>query len=428
MDLDKTACIEDRLARTSRGMDFLSWSTNTSERFDRIVGNPPYIAISQLEPSLRKTAACIIDFDGLPIGSCANIWYAFVVCSIRLLRDGGSLGFVLPSAAEYAEYSSPLRAAIRSQFESLEVLRCKRPLFPTVQEGTVVVLARGYNQGPMRFRRREFSTAEKLIASLETDSVNNLRHCKATVVSNDSETVLFSDIADVRLGGVTGDSKFFLLTEEERMLHGLPIPACTPVVSRARHLSTPVLLKEHWNFLRHSGERVWLFNPAGEYVEHKSVQRYLRRTLKKDGCNRSAYKIRTRVPWYRTPLPAEPHGFVSGMSRHGPWICLNEFSRLNATNTLYVVKFRPGVSPNERFGYALGMLSSSVQAQLRKSARRYADGLIKYEPSSLSNLRLPRILRDKAFRRRYHEAVRSLLGGKRHNARQIADSVFELNS
>jgi adenine-specific DNA-methyltransferase len=395
----------------------------TTERFDRIVGNPPYIAISQLSAASRKTAACVKDFQGLPIGSCSNTWYAFVLCAMRLLREGGSLGFVLPSAAEYAEYSGSLRVGIRQRFRSVELFRSRQPLFQEVQEGTVVVIARGYKQGPFTFRRREFQTPNRLIAALSVSS-NGTRPCPRQNKRDMDGEVAFSEIADVRLGGVTGDNRYFLLTDKQRKQRGIPAQACKPVVSRARHLSTPVLTKRDWNALRLSNERVWLFRPGQATQKKYGVHRYLERSSKDGGCNRFAYKIRTRSLWYRTLLPASPHGFVSGMSRFGPWICLNKFKRLNATNTLYIVSFRNNVTENERFGYALALFCSSVQRQLRRSARRYADGLIKYEPSALTTLRLPKIPPRRDFRKSYFEAVRWLLSGKRGNARQIADNAF----
>jgi hypothetical protein len=423
IDLDTDWSGNDNLARTIRGIDFLHWSISTQERFDRVVGNPPYVAISQLAGKLRKTAACVEDFNGLPIGSCSNLWYAFVLCAIRLLREGGSLGFVLPSAVEYAEYSGSLREAIRDRFESIELLRCRRPLFNGVQEGTVVVIARGYKRGPFKFRRREFRTADRLISALSS-STDGMRKCPQPRTAPSAETVLFSEIANIRLGGVTGDSRYFLLTDKQRREHRIPAQACRPVVSRARHLSVPVLTKADWDFLKSSNQRVWLFKPGTATRKKYSVRRYLARTLEDGGCNRSAYKIRLRPRWYDTPLPSRPDGFVSGMSRFGPWICLSEFSRLNATNTLYVIKFHRKISANERFGYALGLLSSLVQPQLRKSARRYADGLIKYEPSALTNLRLPKIPAKRNCRMPYLKAVRLLVSGRRSDARKIADDIF----
>jgi len=287
----------------------------------------------------------------------------------------------------------------------------------------VVVIARGYQQGPLRFRRREFRTPEKLIASLST-STDGLRTCSGQGRPVRAETVAFSDIADVRLGGVTGDNRYFLLTEKQRQQHQIPTQACKPVVSRARHLRAPVLAKRDWNVLRSSNERVWLFKPGPASRKKPSVRRYLRRSSKNGGCHRSAYKVSVRSPWYNTPLPSKPDGFVSGMSRFGPWICLSNFRQLNATNTLYVVKFHSSVSENQRFGYALALLCSPVQLQLRRAARRYADGLIKYEPSALTNLRLPKIPPKRSFRKRYYAAVRWLLSGKRGTARQIADDAL----
>src|SRR5438067_6214973 len=52
IDLDTGSSTNDDLARTIRGIDFLKWSISTRERFDRIVGNPPYVAISQLTKKL----------------------------------------------------------------------------------------------------------------------------------------------------------------------------------------------------------------------------------------------------------------------------------------------------------------------------------------------------------------------------------------
>ena len=112
VDLDPATAAADRLATTLRGVDFLQWATETDRRFDRIVGNPPFISISQLSPSLQKTAASVMDLDGRPIGKGANLWYAFVLASLRLLRKSGCLSFILPSAAEFADYCSAVRRGV----------------------------------------------------------------------------------------------------------------------------------------------------------------------------------------------------------------------------------------------------------------------------------------------------------------------------
>src|ERR1044072_8635060 len=79
VDLGRQTAPADHLAATIRGIDFLRWSQRTPRRFDRIVGNPPYMSIKRLPVSLRRTAAQILDLDGNPIGEGANTWYAFVL-------------------------------------------------------------------------------------------------------------------------------------------------------------------------------------------------------------------------------------------------------------------------------------------------------------------------------------------------------------
>src|SRR5687768_9368391 len=85
VDLDPGGSPADRLATTIRRVDFLKWAQETRRRFDRIVGNPPFVSIKRLKVSLQGTAASVQDFDGNPIGYGANTWYAFVLASLRLL-------------------------------------------------------------------------------------------------------------------------------------------------------------------------------------------------------------------------------------------------------------------------------------------------------------------------------------------------------
>jgi hypothetical protein len=426
IDIDPVESPYDLLANTARGIDFLEWSSHTIEQFDRVIGNPPFLAINRLTRKLRKVAAGVRDFEGVPIGLSANTWYAFALSSIRLLREDGNLAFILPSAVEYAEYSRSLRKTIRNQFSSVQLFRCRQPLFDNVQEGTIVVIARGYNRGPFVFRRREFANPKKLIAALRSASRDKMRECRLEHSSALNHSVRFSDVAEVRLGGVTGDSDYFLLSDKQRCEQQLPKAACVPVVTRARHLRRPVITRRTWMVLKKRNERVWLFRPETRLRTNRNVRRYLRKAFIDGGCNLLAYKVRIRKPWYKTPLPRRASGFISGMSQCGPWICLNSFPKLNATNTLYVVTFKSGIGEEEIYWYSLALLSSPAQQQLRRCARRYADGLIKYEPSAFANLTLPKSRKTMRLKISYKNAVQALLEGKRQVARALADRVLGL--
>ena len=99
--------------------------------------------------------------------------------------------------------------------------------------------------------------------------------------------------------------------------------------------------------------------------------------------------MRNRSPWYRTLLPSPIHGFLSGMAEPGPWIALNRMSSLTATNTLYVVTFSENIQDENKFSWAMALLTPTVRKQLERLRRRYPQGLSKYEPGDVMDLRLP---------------------------------------
>jgi len=234
----------------------------------------------------------------------------------------------------------------------------------------------------------------------------------------------FGDVANVRLGGVTGDAEYFLLTESERKAAGLPSQACTPVVSRSRHVKSAAIDIDSWRRLRDRDERVWLFNPTDDILEDPAVQRRLNLDPSAGGCNRNAFKVAMRDPWYRTPMPRVPDAFISGMQSQGPWLTLNMMPKLNATNTLYVVNFVDTVSVEERFAIALGFLTTKVRKQLVRKARRYADGLWKYEPGTLLTVSIPDITSCGDCRNLYFRAIDALLKDDSATAQRLADSGF----
>lgn len=422
IDLDRTASKSDDLATTFRGIDFLRWSRETNQRFDRIVGNPPFISIKRLPKSLQKTAASILNLNGHPIGKAANVWYAFALASIRLLKQDGCLALILPSAAEFADYSVAIRNAMNDTFGKLELYRCERPLFESVQEGTLVAIASEYGAPPCRVSRKRFKSREDLIKGLSQSGSRNGHRCPSNAVRPAVSMVALSEVADIRLGGVTGDASFFLMNEDRRQSLELPLAAIAPVVSKAKHLRSPFLNQKEWENLKASGQRIWLFNPSEKIARHPKVKQYLKLTDSKGGCNRKAYKVTVREPWYRTPMPKSPHAFLSGMNNFGPWLCMNEMNHLNATNTLYVVTFR---SQNREVWYmwALALLTSIVQRQIRRIGRLYADGLVKYEPGPLGKIRLPRLKPDMDYKERYVLAIKALLKEDRKEARNIADAA-----
>lgn len=430
IDLESEPGPADKLACASRGIDFLKWSKQTYLRFDKIVANPPYVALSKLDARLQQNALSIIAFNGIRINKLCNYWYAFLCASISLLRAGGSLCFVLPAAWDYANYAAPMRRLISERFVRVEVHRSSEPLFESKQDGSVVVVAMGYDGSPVdRSKRFEYALAENLLTSLR-----NSRVCLAQPLfesdpieierrrNGRGELRQLGDYANIHLGGVTGDAKFFLLTETQRMEKRLPVSALQPVLSKARHLISAEVTKGIWNRLKDADERVWLFNPPPEIIHEPTIHEYLNLGPSDGGCNRNRFKIRYRDPWYRTPLPNRLDGFISGMSNAGPWINFCRMPGLNASNTLYVIQFNDKLTYDEKAACAMSLLSSTAREYLESVKRVYPDGLIKYEPGDLVNVPMVLPSRVDQAMNHYKKAVHELLKGNFSKAQSLADS------
>ena len=447
LDLEPTRPHSDRLARTLRPQEFLLWSARTKETFSRIVANPPYIALSRASNAVQESAASTSLPSGEVVPASANCWLAFLAASLNLLEEGGHLAFVLPAAWDFAAYAETTRADVPALFEEFDVHRSKRPLFPSVQDGSVVLVARGYLGQVSRERvarpseRFVHPDPSSLIESLTRRAATRARSTGPQKYSIEPKSLTTSelrmgtprpsgilvrlkDVMEIRIGGVTGDAKFFVLTEDERVELRLPLESVRPIVSRARHLMSGRLNTSSWEQLRLAGEGVWLFRPSDRITEHPSVQSYLKLEAQNGGCNRNAYKIRGREPWHRTPLPSSVHGFMSGMSSWGPWVVFNDMPHLNATNTLYVVRFTNRDTMEQRAAWAMWLLTTDAQDQLSQVSREYADGLLKYEPGSLERLVATTPLRHRGAVGAYSKAVAAMLAGRRADSRAIANRWF----
>lgn len=236
------------------------------------------------------------------------------------------------------------------------------------------------------------------------------------------------DEIEIRLGGVTGDSRYFVLSESARKAHSLPISSLVPVVTRSRHVCGSKISRNEWGRLRNSDERIWLFRPTAAIRNVPSVQRYLDLAPSDGGCNRSAYKVSNRSPWHTTPLPRRIDGFISGMSSVGPFLSFRDMRRLNATNTLYVFTFKKKCTLLNQRAVSLGLLTSSVRSQLSEKSRRYAGGLKKLEPSDLNDLLIPKLRNTNRITTAYDNAVTALVNGDAARAEEIADSFLHSSS
>lgn len=360
--------------RIVRG-DFLFWndSLGIDKGVDAVICNPPYVGNRDLP--LRVRHSIQLQFKNLKLPGNTNYWVFFLLHSLNHLRKGGRIAFILPTAWKYADYSKDIRSLIITLFKSVKEESLPIPVFEKSREGTELLFASGYI-GTFDLERK--------IRELGKEGVNQRPISNFPKISN-KKTISLGEILQINIGTVCGAVNFFLFNKEQLKEKGISQKHVLPVVSSSKHLLSPVLDGSEFNNLNKKNERVWLFCPKGKSLPH-SVKKHIE-SGEAMGVHKRLW-CRNREPWYRPQVKPPSTFLLSGMVRDYPLVSLNTYS-LYATNTLYI-----GNWINHKYHgmelILLGVLFSDfAKKSVLRLARKYPDGLLKFEPSDLKAWEIP---------------------------------------
>ena len=129
--------------------DFFLWvNYNINERFDAVVGNPPFIRYQNFPEPSRSAAMALLKSLGLRPNKLTNTWVPFVAGSTVCMGSGGRLAMVLPAELLQVSYASQLRSFLVDRFERIDILTCNDLLFERAEQEIVLFLAEGYRERP----------------------------------------------------------------------------------------------------------------------------------------------------------------------------------------------------------------------------------------------------------------------------------------
>ncbi|MBX0311048.1 MAG: N-6 DNA methylase [Sulfurihydrogenibium sp.] len=213
--------------------DFLS--CEFKERFSLIIGNPPYMHFNQLPIQLKKKVREITK------AGKSDIYYAFILKSISLLKENGELIYITPYHFFYNTYAKFLREKIL-EFGKIEIIidLDEARLFRGENPETVI----------FKFKKKQCDLEkEKIkvlkIKSTKTTALEIYTKAKESLLHQTSNDLFdyyeiphylqtqnwsvyifnfgfshikLKDIAKVGVGLVSGFSKAFLISEDELKL------------------------------------------------------------------------------------------------------------------------------------------------------------------------------------------------------------------
>lgn len=376
---------------------------NKNNRYDVVIGNPPFIRYQNFPEEHRKIAIEMMQELGLNPNKLTNIWVPFLVVSAAMLNEKGKLAMVIPAELFQVKYAAETRIFLSQFFERITILTFKKLVFDGIQQEVVLLLCeKNANQGK-GIRVLELENLEDLntidFLTINKTDVKSVDHSteKWTKYFLDEEEILLlrrlkedkrtmdsKEIFDTEVGLVTGRNEFFMMTEQQVKEWNLE-EYTIPVVSKSNQLKGITFSNKDFYENSKAQKATHLFLPPDEdFDELPGVcKRYIEYGEEK-GFN-LGYKTRIRKRWYITPSRWIPDAFSLRQVGDYPKIILNE-TGASSTDTIHRVRFKEGVDKKLA---VVSFLNSLTFAFSEITGRSYGGGVMTFEPSEAGQIQIP---------------------------------------
>lgn len=384
------------------GDDFLDFSEKTNEKYELIIGNPPYISIKNMESNSKEKAKRICEKYQLPNSLMQNMWVPFVLAALSCLKEGGTIFFVLPMEFLQVQYAEKIRLFLEEHFDTIHILSFKERMFPEIeQESCLVYLTNDFKNRPyicLKIYDELDSDIPRYCSKIQRNKP--LKKWTNAILSDedidllhtfDSKYKKISEVCEASPGIVTGANNEFILTEEQ--VEQLRCRAFVlPTIPKSNMLNGEfVISRDVIKRLGERGERIYLLNLS--QVDPESFPRPLRDYLEEIGEKENAlgvklrdrYKCRNRNPWYGVPIVRNGNLFFFKRYDKMPRICVNE-AGIHTTDIAYNMRLNP-IYDKESMAFCF--YNSLTLTQCEYYGRYYAGGVSELTPSEFKKLAIP---------------------------------------
>ena len=271
------------------------------EGYDLSIGNPPYIRHHFLDTAWRDDVHLRLQQRGIPrLKKTANVFVLFLAQALLATHENGLVVQLIPFEWATRPSAAELRDFIRAQGWTVKVYRFDAAIFPSVlTTASITIIDKADRSGTWTFGK--------------IDQNGNVKQTKSP--SGTRQGVLpytdrSGDCYGIR-GLSPGGQRIFVLTEEERLFHGLRrMHDVMPCVTSLRHVSNEMATLDSDAFEEYyvrEGCRCWLIRSDCEKVSPR-LERYLRYV----GDAWTAYSTCTnRAVWYQYRNHSVPQLLVS---------------------------------------------------------------------------------------------------------------------
>lgn len=382
--------------------DFHTYCNNTTDKFDLIVGNPPYIRYQFFDKYQQVQAADIFIKAGLKYSKLTNAWVSFVVGSSLLLKEKGKIGFVLPAEILQVSYAKQLRKFIAQFYNKINIISFKKLVFPKIQQEVILLLCEKNNSNQHNIEHIELSDASELksldISKLKSPKKQiDFKSNKWTFYFLEQKEIDFLETiakrrkipaikkyAKVEVGITTGANSFFTVPLSTVKAYNLDNYA-KPMVGRSVQVRSVIFNKEDWQKNKHSKARAHLLvfpqtdknkqkNGAVNYIDYGESM----------GVHKG-YKTSIRDYWYVVPSLKISDALFIRRNNLYPRLIINA-ANAYTTDTMHRVYLYPSTNIN---AFTASYYNSLSLAFTEVSGRSHGGGVLELMPNETERVLLP---------------------------------------
>lgn len=384
--------------------DFHLFCNKTKEKYDLIVGNPPFIRFQYFDKEQQSEADKVFKRAELKYSKLTNAWVSFVVGSSLLLKESGKIGFVIPAELLQVSYAKQLRNYLASFYNKINIISFKKLVFPNIQQEVLLLLCEKNGTESHLIEHLELTDA----ADLLTLDVNKLNSPSKKIDTNSSKWTYYfleqdeidflnklkknkkinviKKYANNEVGITTGKNEFFTVQQKTVKLFNLKKYA-KPLMGRSVQLNGLNFTKSDWEINVKQDARAFLLvfpnknvlqqsNPlAYKYIKNGEELKY-----------HVGYKCSIRgKEWQIVPSLRISELFFTRQIHLYPKMVLNE-AKAYTTDTVHRVFLHPDIDPK---AFVASFYNSISFAFSEIVGRSYGGGVLELMPNEVEEILIP---------------------------------------